>query len=95
MSKITKFPRLCDVKKTGMFTGYVFYDGLFECEDQTDALLFAIENGYANLDEAYDDDAYYYTEWDEIDETWFECLEGNWFECNKAECGRIIKVQVI
>jgi hypothetical protein len=78
-----KFPQLCDVKKVGIYTGYVFYDGLFTCEDEEDALNYAKNDGYASLDEAYDDEAYYYTEWEEIDGVWFEETDGVWFECTE------------
>lgn len=78
-----RFPRLCDVKKTGMHTGYVFFDGMFVCEDQEDALSYAQKEGYLNLDQAYDDDAYYYTEWDECDDEWYEEHDGVWYACTE------------
>jgi hypothetical protein len=85
MNTIEKFPRLCDVKKTGMFTGFVFYEGVFECEDESDALAYAKADGYLNLKEAYNDGAYYYTEWEECDETWYEEHDGVWYECTDNE----------
>lgn len=83
METTEKFARLCEVKKTGMNTGFVFYDGQFECEDDDDARAYAISEGYAGLQEAYDDGIYYYTEWEECDETWYECHEGVWYECTE------------
>jgi len=87
METTEKFPRLCEVKMTGMYTGYVFHDGLFECEDEADALAYAISLGYANLDEAYNDEVYYYTEWEECDDTWYEQHDGKWYECTEENLG--------
>ena len=81
IAPVEQYPRLCDKRKTGMFTGYVFFDGQFECEDEADALEYAqTECGYADLDEAYNDEAYYYTEWEECDDTWYECHNERWYE---------------
>ena len=91
---IEKFPRLCDVKKTGMFTGYVFYDGIFECEDEECALAYAMAEGYDSLQEAYDADIYYYTEWDECDSTWYECHEGVWYECTEDSKTKVLKLNL-
>lgn len=85
MEAIEKFARLCEVKKSGMNSGFVFYDGLFECEDEDDALAYAQAEGYDTLQDAYDDEIYYYTEWDEVDDTWYECHDGVWYECTKEE----------
>jgi hypothetical protein len=83
METTEKFARLCEVKKTGMNTGFVFYDGLFECEDESDALAYAIGEGYTDLSAAYDDEIYYYTEWEECDDTWYEEHDGQWYECTE------------
>lgn len=83
MSNTERFPRLCDIKKVGIYTGFVFYDGLFTCEDEDDALKYAMADGYSSLDEAYEDEAYYYTEWEECDDTWFEEINGVWYECTE------------
>ena len=85
MEAIEKFARLCEVKKTGMNTGFVFYDGLFECEDESDALAYAQSEGYNSLQDAYYDLAYYYTEWEEVDDTWYECHDDIWYECTENE----------
>ena len=83
METTEKFARLCEVKKTGMNTGYIFFDGLFECEDESDALAYAIGEGYTDLAAAYDDEIYYYTEWEECDNTWYEQHDGQWYECTE------------
>jgi len=50
--------------------------------EKDDAERYAIEIGYADLDEAYDDGAYCYTEWDWEDEgEWYEKHDGVWYEC--------------
>lgn len=80
IAPVEQYPRLCDKRKTGMYTGFVFHDGQFECEDEADALEYAQSEGYADLDEAYNDEVYYYTEWEELDDTWYECHAGQWYE---------------
>ena len=68
-----RFARKCDVTGRGMNEGYCFGDGEMYACDETSALLIAKEYGYNNLDDAYDNDAYYYTEWDEIDDDeWYD-----------------------
>jgi hypothetical protein len=60
--------RVCSATGQGMNEGYLFEESLMYFIDEEDALKFAQEIGYADLDEAYDDDAYCYTEWDADDE---------------------------
>ena len=65
-----------------MNEGYLFEESLMYFIDEEDAERYAIEIGYADLDEAYDDDAYCYTEWDYEDEgEWYEKHDGQWYEC--------------
>lgn len=62
---MTKYARKCDATGQGMNEGWVVGDGeqYFKYED--DAKKWAVSAGYANLDEAFDDDAIYWTEWEE------------------------------
>ena len=72
-----KFARRCDITGRGMNEGYVFGDGERYASDKESALIIAKEYGYDSLDEAYDDEVYYYTEWDELDDDFFYDSEGN------------------
>ena len=46
-----------------MNSGFCFGDGYQYVFEESDALSIAKELGYSSLEEAYDDDAYYYTTW--------------------------------
>lgn len=68
-----KFARQCDATGKGMNEGFVFGNGEMYFSEEIYALEYAIKIGYDNLDDAYNDDAYYYTEWDEVDEDeWYD-----------------------
>jgi hypothetical protein len=75
-----KFARRCDVTGRGMNEGYCFGDGEKYACDYESALLIAKEYGYKSLKEAYKDDAYYYTEWEEDDDDCYYDAEGNEYE---------------
>jgi hypothetical protein len=80
--KPTKFARVCSATGRGMNEGFCFGDGEAYFIEKSDALLYAIELGYESLEEAYDDEAYYYTEWEEIDDdVWYDA-EGNEYSNN-------------
>lgn len=62
----TTYPRKCDNCGCGMSQGYVVGDVGYICEkkDCEEALTISLEQmGYSSRDEAYEDDAYFYTEW--------------------------------
>jgi hypothetical protein len=61
------FARKCDVTGKGMNEGWVVGDGEMYFANEEDAIKWCTDNGYASMDEAYEDDAIYYTEW-ELDE---------------------------
>jgi hypothetical protein len=69
-----KFARRCDVSNEGMNEGWVIGDGVMYIKSETEAEKWAIENGYANIEDALDEDAIYWTEWEEIedDDEWYE-----------------------
>jgi hypothetical protein len=66
-TKIKTFARKCDVTQKGMNAGYVFGDGAFYCKYKKDALKEVLKDGFKSLEDAYDKDYCYYTEWDEED----------------------------
>jgi hypothetical protein len=72
-----KFARRCDITGCGMNEGYVFNDGEKYACDESSALQIAQQYGYDNLDDAYNGHAYYYTEWDEVDDDEWYDADGN------------------
>lgn len=75
-----KFARKCDVTGRGMNEGYCFGDGEMYVCDKESALLIAKEYGYDNLEDAYEDEVYYYTEWEELDDDVYYDADGNEYE---------------
>ena len=53
-----RFARICSATNEGMNEGFLFEESLMYFIEKDDAERYAIEIGYASLDEAYDDDAY-------------------------------------
>lgn len=74
------FARRCSLTGQGMNEGYCFGEGDFYCIEDADALNHAKHLGYGSLKEAYDNEAYYYTTWEEIDFDCFYDEEGNEYE---------------
>jgi hypothetical protein len=58
-----KFARKCDVTGEGMNEGWVAYDGEMYFANEGDALKWCVERGYKDIDEAYEDDVIYWTDW--------------------------------
>ena len=92
---MTKYARRCDATGKGINEGYVVGDGELYFEKQSDLLIHLKEynwidcNGKSskeitNEDELleffYNEDYYYYTEWDEIDDDVYYDAEGNEYE---------------
>lgn len=61
------FARKCDITGEGMNEGWVFGDGEQYAKNESDALIIAKSYGYESLQEAYDDDCGYWTEWEDDD----------------------------
>ena len=63
-----KFARQCDLTNELMNEGWVIGDGDMYIKYEADAINAAIEMGYKSIDDAYKEDAMYWTEWkDETD----------------------------
>ncbi len=60
-----KFFRKCDKTGEGMNEGFCFGDGEKYFKYKKDATEYAKKIGYKSLKKAFDDEAYYYTEWSE------------------------------
>jgi hypothetical protein len=57
--------RVCDKTGEKFNEGYCFGDGERYFASEENALEYAKEIGYESLDEAYNDDAYYFSSWGE------------------------------
>lgn len=65
---MTKYARQCTKTLEGMNEGWVVGDGEEYYKYEADILARCKEAGYDSLDEAYDDEFMYWTEWeDEFD----------------------------
>lgn len=74
-TEVYKFPRRCDITGKGMWEGYCFGDGQDYAIDKAGATTLAMRYGYDTLEEAFEDNAYYFTAWEELDEDeWYESL---------------------
>jgi hypothetical protein len=75
-----RFPRKCDATGVGMHAGFVAVDGLSHFSEKKYLITFLRANGYEDymsdemlLEDAYENDDYYYTEWDIDDcDSWYE-----------------------
>lgn len=77
--KNEKFARKDTKTGKGINEGFCFGDGEFYCLNQTDAERHAEKLGYKDLEEAYKEEAYYFTEWEvEEGESWYDA-DGNEF----------------
>lgn len=56
--------KVCSVTGELFLAGYVVEDGGMYIKDEHDLFIVVTEAGYETLDEAYDDEFYYWTEWD-------------------------------
>lgn len=60
-----KYARQCSVTGEGMNEGWCFCDGQDYAKYEEGAVRLSAEYGYSSLQDAYDDDACYWTEWQE------------------------------
>jgi len=73
-----KFARQCSITGEGMNRGYVISEGDFYIKDDS-ALLekYIVENTkYKYINDAYADEFYYWTEWEDEDDYQFEMING-------------------
>lgn len=68
-----RYARKCDVTHEGMNEGWFTSDDTY-IKYEEDLIKWCEKKGYADRDEAYEDGAMYYTEWDpdDIDDYWLE-----------------------
>lgn len=88
--EVYKFPRVCSISGEGMWEGYCFGDGEEYAKEKEFAEIIAKRDGYASLDESYDDEHHYWTEWEDLDEDgWYESKHEDgrdavWVDANTA-----------
>ena len=75
-----KFARQCSVTGEGMNEGWCFGDGQDYAKYEAGALKLAKEYGYDNINDAYEDDVCYWTEWE--DEYEYQLVDGVLVEIN-------------
>lgn len=71
-TKKYRFARVCSVTGCGMNEGWVVCDGVIYFSNEEDAIKWCTDNGYASIDEAYEDDAIYYTAWEDECDYFYE-----------------------
>ena len=77
-----KFARKDSVTGKGINDGFCFGDGDFYCASSLDALAKCEELGFETMEEAYKEEAYYWTEWEiEEGENYFD-KHGNEYDKN-------------
>lgn len=64
-NKFTPAPRVCSHTGEGMWEGWCAGDGAHYFKYEKDALNYAISVGYDSIDEAYDDEHMYWTQWED------------------------------
>ena len=70
-----KFARKDSVTGKGINNGFCFNDGDFYCASSLDALAKCEELGFKTMEEAYNENVYYWTEWEEEDYQ-YEMIDG-------------------
>ena len=79
-----KYARQCDVTGEGMNKGFCIGDGAMYIKSEKHMIEHITnDTEYDSLEEAYDDDYYYYTEWEDEDDYQYEEVE----PC--GECGYV------
>ena len=75
------FARQCSITGEGMNEGWVggFFGGMYFKYEQ-DALKWCQSKGYKDIDDAYDNEALYYTEWEDADDYEYELVDGKLIE---------------
>jgi len=57
-------PKVCDITGEPMTEGWLADDSIY-FKYEKDAIAWCIENGYESIDDAYECDAIYWTEWED------------------------------
>jgi hypothetical protein len=60
-----KYARQCSITNEGMNEGWCFGDGQDYAKYEKDAIQLAKDYGYDSIEDAYEDEACYWTEWED------------------------------
>jgi hypothetical protein len=82
-----RYARRCDITHEGMNEGWVTDNDQY-IKYESDVLKWCEKKEYESLDEAYDDGALYYTEWDAND------MEDFWVEVTLKDSGKTILLEI-
>jgi hypothetical protein len=80
-----KFARKCSKSGVGMNEGWVIGDGENYAATEEVALEYAKEMGYSSIKKAYNDDAMYWTSWEDEDEWEYVMIDGELYEIESDE----------
>ena len=75
-----KFARQCSVTGEGMNQGWVIEDGWAYAKYEKDALKLLIDMGYKSIEDAYQSDNCYWTEWEDEDDYQYQLIDGKLVE---------------
>ena len=67
--------RVCSITGEGMNEGWITEDYATYFKYETDALKWCKEQGYETIDDAYDADMIYWTNWEEEPDDWPTAVE--------------------
>ena len=77
-NKQIKYARKCSIRDEGMNEGYCILDGEKYIKGHFDMLKHITdETDYSSIEEAYEDDYYYYTEWEDEEDFQYVLKDGN------------------
>ena len=86
MNNQTKFARRCDVTNKGMNEGYCIDGGGMYIASEVDMLKHLEEHtAYASMEEAFEDEYCYYTEWSDLDEDGYYLADGTFIDTEEDE----------
>ena len=82
-----KYARKCDITGEGMSEGWVADNGVMYFANEEDALQWCVECGYKDIQEAYDEEAIYWTDWygDESDWMYIQLPSGELVEIEEED----------
>lgn len=66
-NKVLLYPRLCEDTGKGMVEGYCIGDGQSYTTSEEAMKKDVVKAGYKDMEEAYNDEYYYWTEWYDLD----------------------------
>lgn len=71
------YPRRCDITGEGMSEGFVLWDGDFYSSTEDGAIRLLRSHGFeGTIEEAYEADICYWTEWEELNDDYAYTLDG-------------------